>query len=168
MEQVKKKKSEWSRDKLNWTMQWKKWQIIASRPDLHANRVNFGKVERWWETEWKAGGRRTERQTGGSTDLYVKNINYRRWRNDERQPEWRMDGAKDKWWSGERKQKRKNIREREQASVSGGCQRREVVPGWLAEKEPTVDKCGKMWGDWCQFLDSLLMHVSTHMPLFFL
>ena len=46
--------------------------------------------ERWSDDErqserLEADGQRGRR--GGSTDLYVKNINYRRWRNDERQPE---------------------------------------------------------------------------------
>lgn len=68
----------------------------------------------------------------------------------------------------ERGNKRGRTSERENRPRCPGCQRQEVVPRWLAEKEPTVDKCGKMWVDWCKFPDSLLMHVSTRAPLFFL
>ena len=153
-------------------VQWKKWLKMAASQTDRTYMPIASVSERWKDDErqserLEADGQRGRRGVwGGGTDLCVKNINYRRWRNDERQTVWGMDGAKDRWWSGERKQKRKNIREREQASCRG-CQRQEVVPGWLAEKEPTVDKCGKMWVDWCKFPDSLLMHVSTHAVVFF-
>lgn len=125
----------------------------------------FQKVERWWETDGKAGGRRTEKES--RPDLCVKYINCRMSRNDEKRPEWGTDGEQDGRRSGETKWEeamRKNIPEREQASVSGVSTAGSTVLLTGREGASGRKMWANAWVDWCH---SLIAH-RTLLPRFHL